>query len=85
MNISREALVDALGLRDENWMIEQAVDRLITSVQWFAQASEGVQGVTERDVSAMRLLAVSCALAILVHDQPAPDARGCWWGRSAGC
>jgi hypothetical protein len=53
----------------------QAVDRLVTGVQWFAQTSEGVHGITERDLSAMRLLAVWCALAILVDDQLGPAAR----------
>ena len=70
-----EALVDALGLHEENWMIEQAVERLILGVQWFAETSEGVHGITARDLSAMRLLAVWCALAVLVDDQLAPDAR----------
>jgi hypothetical protein len=39
-------------------MIEQAVDRLIRGIQWFAETSEGVLSITERDLSAMRLLAV---------------------------
>ena len=49
--------------------------RLITGVQWFAETSEGVHGITERGLAGMRLLAVWCALAILVGDQIAPDAR----------
>jgi hypothetical protein len=67
--------VDALGLRQENLEIEQAVDRLITGVRWFAETSEGVHGITKRDLLAMRLLAVWCPLALLVDDQLTPGAR----------
>jgi hypothetical protein len=70
-----ESLVHALGLREENRMIELAVDRLIDGVTWFAQNSSGAHGINARDLGAMRLLATWCALAILVDDQLAPAAR----------
>jgi hypothetical protein len=41
---------------------------LIEAVAWFAAESGGVHGITQRDLAAMKLLAVWCALGLLTRD-----------------
>jgi hypothetical protein len=68
-----QAAVDALGLPTEAGAIEDRIDALVRGVQWFAEQSEGVHGITARDISGLKLLAL-CALALLTREHLSPHA-----------